>query len=99
MEKENKKEGLKVGFVVAVVLILLGILVAGTLIIIKKFKDTKPLPDWGEKYYDYLKDFKTSSKTKKLLSENKVVMQDEYQGTFYTYDKKQAPAMILEYTK
>ena len=98
MEKENKKEGLKVGFVVAVVLILLGILVAGTLIIIKKFKDTKPLPDWGEKYYDYLKEFKTSSKTKKLLSENKVVMQDEYQGTFYTYDKKQAPAMILEYT-
>ena len=98
MEKENKKEGLKVGFVVLVILILLGILVAGTLIIIKKFKEDKPLPDWGEKYYDYLKEFKTSSKTKKLLSENKVVMQDEYQGTFYTYDKKEAPAMILEYT-
>ena len=94
----NKKEGLKVGFVIIVIIALLVLLTIGVIKIVNSFKNTKkPLPDWGEKYYDYLKEFKTSSKTQTLLSKNKVEMKEEYVGEFYTYDNKQAPAMILSY--
>jgi hypothetical protein len=102
MEKEEKKEEKKTEkknnslayFILAAVLILLFLF--GGLFIYKKLNGTRPMPDWGRKYYNYLSSFSQTAKT--TLIENNVQMAETYNAVIYDYaeETNDPPALVLE---
>lgn len=95
--EENKKEKDKTALMIIIIILLFVIAILCILLIPKpKEKEEKKLPDWGEKYYNYLVNFKKN--TKNTLKENKVEIVDDYKGSlYYVYeDNNEPPVLALE---
>ena len=89
MEERKKKKGL----IIIITTIIILLLVTLTVFFLTRKKNDDELPDWGKKYYNYLKNFQTESKP--LLSENNIEMVDQYQGNLYYYsDNEEDPPLL-----
>ena len=97
-KKEEKRDNNKKNLILCIIsgILLIVLMILGAFFIFPKITGPKEMPDWGKKYYNYLSNFKET--TKETFTENKVEMAEVYDAAIYDYsdDENTPPVLGLD---